>query len=296
MEMTSKSILTERCPACGKSSARSHSRMTDYPGHPCWVACGECLTEFLVPQPDDARLSEIYGPEYYEAWEWETSTAVRSCKARTFLRALRLVEPESHSRLLDVGCARGELASVAVDLGLEVAGVDLNAEAIRRAQEDVPTATFFCGQLHTSLVGSNWDVVTMFDFIEHVRDPGEILRQAASVLAMTGKLLISTPSVGSIVHRLTGRLWPQYREEHLVLFSELGMRNALETAGLTVETIMATTKYCTPAYLLGQMACYAPPIVAKIARRSDRLLRYGVAHFPLPLRFGEMTIVATAAS
>jgi hypothetical protein len=128
-----------------------------------------------------------------------------------------------------------------------------------------------------------------------VRDPLETLRRAAQVLAPGGTLLVSTPRVASVTHRLTGSRWPQYREEHLVLFSEEGFRGALAKAGFRVERLVATTKYCTGAYLVGQMAAYAPPAAQRLAHSARPVLRLGLMHRMLPLRFGEMTVLATLA-
>jgi SAM-dependent methyltransferase len=245
-----------------------------------------------VDQPDVGRLAEIYNQSYYEAWEWERRGVVQAAKARTMLQALRVTEPRPGARLLDVGCAQGEFAAAALALGLRVSGVDLNPDAVRRARERVPQATFYCGELQPQVVGSNWDMITMFDLIEHVRDPIGTLRQAASVLAPTGRLVIATPATDSMVHRLCGRFWPQYREEHLVLFSSLGMQEALSAAGFEVEVITPRTKYTTGAYLLGQLAAYSPPGLQRITRLLRWALHMPPMHWLLPLRFGEMTIVA----
>lgn len=279
------------CPACGIDVGMGAVRIAY--GASRYRSCGACHSEFLAPQPDDVRLAAIYGPDYFQAWHWEDAHVVRDMKAHTFLRALRLLQPAAGSRLLDVGCAQGELAEMAVSLGLRVTGVDLNGAAIETARTRVPGAEFICGELDPSVVGAGWDVVTMFDFIEHVRSPVSTLAAASRVLAAEGSMLISTPRVGSATHRLTRRLWPQYREEHLVLFSLAGMRSALNQAGMRIVRVVPTTKYVSFAYLLGQAAAYGPAPTRPAARRARVLLKAGPAHILLPLRFGEMTVVAT---
>ena len=287
-------MTSGRCPACGRGGT-SHLRPTTYPEGPAWYRCAACASEYLFPQPCDERLAEIYGPAYYEAWEWEARDVVQASKERTFLRALALGGPPGGARLLDVGCAQGELAATAVRAGYTVAGVDLNPEAIARARQRVPEATFHAGELDPDVVGTGFDIVTMFDFIEHVRDPLATLARAARVLAAGGTLLVSTPRVASLAHRLSGGHWPQYREEHLVLFSEEGFRGALAKAGFRVERLVPTTKYLTGAYLVGQMAAYAPPAAQRLAQRARPALRLGLMHRMLPLRFGEMTVLSTLA-
>jgi SAM-dependent methyltransferase len=245
-----------------------------------------------VPQPGDARLEEIYGTSYYEPWQWEDKEVVQDFKARTFLHALRRAVPTAGDRLLDVGCAQGELAATASGLGLDVLGVDINADAIQRARERVPQARFACGEIEADVVGTDWDIVTMFDFIEHVRRPTETLSRAGAVMRQGGRLLVSTPRTGSLSHLLSGRYWPQYREEHLVLFSETGLRWALADAGFSVESVVPTTKYTTGAYLLGQVWGYTSPAGRRLAEHASRALRLRPLHAQLPMRFGEMTVLA----
>lgn len=284
--------MIQECPVCGLGLAALTGRPAYGPSR--LVKCPECRSEFLSPQPDDARLGAIYGPAYYEPWHWERAAVVRAMKARTFLRALALLTLPAGSRVLDVGCAQGELAEVGVSLGMQVTGLDLNSKAIEVARARVPQASFLCGELSPERVGAGWDLVTMFDFIEHVRAPVGTLAAAAAILAPHGRLLISTPRVGSGFHHVAGRAWPQYREEHLVLFSLEGMRVALARAGMNVVRVAPTTKYVSIAYLLGQASAFAPEPLRPLAQRSRRLVSAGPAHRVLPFRFGEMTVVASA--
>ena len=174
-----------------------------------------------------------------------------------------------------------------------VAGLDLNPQAIAVAEEHVPEATFYCGELVPDVVGPGWDIITMFDFIEHVRTPVETLTAARCVLAPTGQVLISTPRVDSVAHRVLGAHWPQYREEHLVLFSYAGLENALRRAGLEPVSVVPTVKYCTLAYLWGP-AAYSGNTIKHVARDTTAAA-LPPAHWDLPLRFGEMTVTARMA-
>ena len=107
-------------------------------------------------------------------------------KARTFLHGLQRAQPCAGDRLLDVGCAQGELAKAAAGIGLDVLGIDINEDAIERARELVPRASFHCGELDADVVGCNSDIATMFDFIELVRQPRVTLRSAHTVLRVRG--------------------------------------------------------------------------------------------------------------
>jgi len=279
------------CEICGDGKVE-FLRFTSYPDHPNWYRCTNCRSECLRPQPDDLRLSEIYGPEYYEPWTWERPEIVQAAKSHTLIQALSLAAPHPGQRLLDVGCAQGEFAAVASQRGLKVFGVDLNPQAVLTARERVPEGTFWCGEIDAAAAAANFDVITMFDFIEHVRDPIETLRQAASLLDPNGSLLVSTPRAGSVTHRMMGRIWPQYREEHLHLLSLAGLTLALGQASMTVVRFQPTTKYLTGSYLLGQLASYSTPTIEALTKRFRAVNSLTPMHWQVPMRFGEVLVLA----
>lgn len=260
------------------------------------VRCDACGTEFALPQPPDQRLAEIYSAEYYEPWRHASGNALQAMKAMTFAPIIRAIEQTGGRRVLDLGCATGEFLKALDATGRDLFGVDLNPEAIARATEAVPGGHFHCGTLADDPFDTErFDVITMLDFIEHVRDPETELRLACQRLADDGRLIVSTPRMDSAPARVTRRYWPQYREEHLTYFSLSGLSACLQRAGLVITCSFATRKAVTPAYVYGQALAYPLPIVTPIISAAYRLLpvdRLG----PLRLWFGEMTVIAERQS
>jgi 2-polyprenyl-3-methyl-5-hydroxy-6-metoxy-1,4-benzoquinol methylase len=254
--------------------------------------CRACATEYASPQPSDERLSEIYSADYYDAWHLESPDVLRSMKAMTFQPLVDEIERGGAKTVLDVGCAHGEFLRSIDAAGYELFGVDRNATAIAAAAAAVPSAAFHAGTLEDEPFGDQrFDAITMIDFIEHVRDPEAELRHAAARLESGGRLLISTPRTDSAIARVTGRNWPQYREEHLVYFSLPGLSAVLQRAGLVMTRSFATRKAVTPAYVYGQATIHPLPVVTPVAKTMWRILplaRVG----PRRLWFGEMTVVA----
>lgn len=281
------------CQICDEPVRRGRS--TSYPGHPRWFRCVGCGSEALRPQPDDARLAEIYGPAYYQVLTWESPATLKRAKGRTWRRALRAADVRAGQRLLDVGCAHGGFAALAAHWGLDAFGVDLHEEAIAIARRQVPGATFACGEIEAATSWGLFDVITMFDFLEHVRDPSATLRRVASLLADPGQVVILTPRVDSIARQAMGPLWPQYREEHLHLLSLTGIGESLRRAGLRIVHVSSTVKYASSSYLIGHLAYYSPGVVKATVRRVRPITRLRPMHWLWPMRFGEMTVIARRA-
>ena len=280
----------DRCPACRSEVVREvRSSLWDKVG---LSRCESCGSEFLNPQPSDSRLEEIYSPTYYQPWSYESSDVVRATKQLTFEPALAATNLAPGARLLDVGCGTGDLLALASARGLEAYGVDLNELAIERARDTVPDARLHRGVLDDKPFPSvTFDAITMFDFIEHARDPEQEIRAAAARLAPGGRLVISTPRVDSVTRRLTGRSWPQYREEHLTYFSANGIHALMQRVGMVITRLTSTKKVLTPSYLYGQAVNYPVAVVTPLVKATWRFLPVP-KHRPLSLRFGEMTVLA----
>lgn len=278
------------CPGCLGAKA-ALVRASAF-GQSSLFRCTTCGTECLRPQPDDLRLAEIYGPNYYAPWAAEDPEIVDAMKRATFAPLLDACGLCAGTTVLDLGCATGSLLAEVSRRGARGYGIDLNAEAIKAAEQRVPDA-----RLHTGVAadqpfpGVIFDAVVMIDFLEHVRDPESELQLARQRMRPGAKLVISTPRVDSLVRRAAGRRWPQYREEHLTYFSRPGITALLDRCGLVVERIAATRKVLTLAYAYGQALAYPVPVLTqltKVAYRSLPVLR----HRTFGVSLGEMTVVA----
>jgi len=278
---SSRDVLDLGQPKFGPSSVRR-----------CW----DCQSEFLSPQPTDERLNEIYGPSYYAPWGFETAEIVRRSKQLTFERAISFASLPQKAVILELGCGTGDFAEFAIHQGFAYHGLDVNSVAIAEVQERCPKAQLFCGTLEKSpWASTSFQAIVMFDFIEHVRDPGHEISLASQNLAEGGCLIASTPRTDSISRRVLGRLWPQYREEHLTLLSSDGLRRLLERHGFTVEVLVKTKKFVSLNYLNGQLHTFPIPVIGSLLKVIWRLIPLPKAR-PIPLYFGEMTVVARRTS
>jgi 2-polyprenyl-3-methyl-5-hydroxy-6-metoxy-1,4-benzoquinol methylase len=112
-------------------------------------------------------------------------------------RLLASLLPTLSGRLLDCGCGDGGLAIYLQARGWEVRGVEADVELASLAR--VAGVDLVEGDLETAamwqLVGEGYDAVVFSDVLEHLSDPGRVLRSATSVLRPGGGILVSLPSV-----------------------------------------------------------------------------------------------------
>lgn len=279
------------CPAC-RGSAVVLARSSAF--GPCHLMrCTSCGSELLQPQPSDERLAQIYGADYYKPWTVENEETVDSIKRATFTPMIEACGITPGAAVLDVGCATGSFLAEASRRGARAYGIDLNPEAIEQAQQRVPAATLHAGRSSDEpFPGVSFDAIVMIDFLEHVRDPEAELRTVARWMRAGSKLVISTPCAGSMLHRVMGRHWPQYREEHLTYFSRKGIQTLLDRCGLAVERLSPTHKVLTLAYAYGQAVAYPVPVMTQLTKLAYRAVP-PLRHRPIRIGLGEMTVVAS---
>jgi SAM-dependent methyltransferase len=182
--------------------------------------------------------------------------------------------------------------------GFECYGIERNPTAAERLEEIFGKGHTWTGMFEDAefpalpKVGA-FNVITMCDFIEHVRDPIAVLQKAGSLLAPGGTLIISTPDGGSPSRKLMGNRWLQYKEEHLNYFSRESMKLALGQAGLKLDHIIPATKYLSLSYLQTQFSAYSPKPAGTLLKCIRPFITKSAWHAPRPFSFGELCAVAS---
>lgn len=157
----------------------------------------------------------------------------------------------SHKRVLDVGCASGYFARALAEHGCTVSGVDADADAAEQARPAL--AELVVGDLEqldlvAELGKGRFDVVVFGDVLEHLRDPLPVLRQARTLLAPGGYVVISIPNVahGAVrLQLLQGRF--DYRptglldSTHIRFFTRDNLEALLHDAGFAATDFLRTT-------------------------------------------------------
>src|SRR5262249_53998185 len=96
-----------------------------------------------------------------------------------------------------------------------------------------PRLRAFAGSLpHPQLLGDTFDVITMWQSLEHVHAPLDVLREAHRLLAPAGKLIVAVPNIDSLAFRWFGQAWYGLDlPRHLIHFSPWTLRLMLHRAG-----------------------------------------------------------------
>ena len=129
---------------------------------------------------------------------------------------LKHKKPQS---LLDVGCGVGIFLQKVKDIGWNAIGVDMSKAAVQYARSRGLDVRL--GKIEElKFKPRSFDVITLFQTIEHIEDPIRILKKIYSLLRRGGILILTTPSEESFMARVLGKFWFGYRNiEHLYFFN-----------------------------------------------------------------------------
>ncbi len=221
------------CILCGCAEAENW-RIAD--GHPL-VRCRTCGLTLVHPQPTDLEREGQYkvndtAPAYY--------AATARLDGPTFHHRMHMIEKFSpKGRMLDIGCNIGMLMDVAAQRGWQVAGIEPNQVAVQHAQKrGLNVVQGFLSATQADALKNSFDLVNMFDVIEHFNDPAEAVRLTGRMLKPGGFFSLSTPNLRSWI----ARCFQVKPLEHLFYFDAGTLTLLLEQNGFKVEWIKKTTR------------------------------------------------------
>ena len=230
-----------RCVVCGNADPQF---MFQKDGH-AMVACRACGTVYVGEDPAAIDFDALYGESYYTGGsdavfaDYVGQEAARRAQARRKLLALRHLPPRvaSGGRLLDVGCAAGFFLAEARRF-YEVQGVELSTWSSAYARDRLGLPVFTGTLQDAQLPADHFEVVTLWDVIEHVPEPVPLLAEAARVLKPGGRLVLTTGDWGSAYARSKGADWHLMTPPwHLTMFSRATMQLAAQKAGLKTVAV-----------------------------------------------------------
>jgi len=264
------------------------------------AVCKACRLARLEHVPEQAEVYERYrGPGYFRFWgtgPWEETEKQKRVSARWLLARLERIRKGKRGRLLEVGCASGELLVEARDRGWEVRGIELCRPMVERANARLGDGTVTeapFGDTHVA-VGSV-DSLVFNDVIEHLPDLSSALATSRSVLAPGGTLCIGTPDLGSLSARLMGKRWPHYKAEHLHYLSRRSLAAYLERAGFSVQWSGNLWKGLSIAYASEHFRVYGSSRSLSLLGATLGGLPDRIRHVPIPVLTGNLLMLAGVA-
>ncbi len=255
-----------------------------YGVHPPIVRCKQCGMVYANPRWDASLVNESYS-----VVEDHTYVEEREGRVLTFGRNLQPFETmvaatSDTRRLLDVGCHIGVMVELAQERGWEAWGVEPSTWASEQARSR--GLHVLTGTLNDAGVPDNYfDVVTLWDVVEHLTDPAAEMRNVHRVLKPGGIFAIHTIDIESAFAKFMGARWPWLMEMHLYYFSPRTLGKMLTQNGYQVISSSAQGRFLRLGYFITRLEPYSKLLYRALNAIVTKMNWGGVA---IPVNFGDL--------
>jgi len=220
--------VATKCPLCAIKPAH---KIFDKGG----ISYYRCLTcNFVFSQaernPNFTSTIDDYQPSYLQYLDISIEDDRNHAALLKWIKRFHSVEGK---QLLDVGAGSGKLVRFLRTNGVDAHGIEPAAPLFAKflASESWFSQKTIEEFENVSTRGA-LDIVLACDVIEHVDRPDILLQKASNLLRHGGLLLVSTPDVGSIFARLSGKRWHYYNEYHLSYLTRTSIGQLAKKVGL----------------------------------------------------------------
>ena len=203
------------------------------------VFCRDCGMCFTNPRPVATDIGQFY-PQNYQPHQPTTRKHHWRKRYPDMPRWLtykhQAVLPQGQGRLLDFGCGGGLFLEQMQAVGWKVTGVDVSASVVEHLRTEKQIEAYSGSLPHVQLQGRQFDVITMWQVLEHLHEPREVLTAARELLAPEGKLIVAVPNIDSLPFRWFGKHWYGLDlPRHLLHFTPQTLRAMLEQCGFELQ-------------------------------------------------------------
>lgn len=290
-----QSLRYVHCNLCGaddNTRLHSDSRL-------CLVRCRRCGLVYVTPRLTEDVIRSLYEEDYFVTGNgarrgYRNYIADQEYFLQTFRKRMRWLERygEPGGRLLDVGCAAGFFMQVGREHGWEVYGVEPAGCMVDFAHSRLDLEVFEGTLQEAAFRTGFFDVVTLWDVLEHLTDPRQELLEINRVLRPEGLLVLETQNIASWAPRVLGKRWLHYGNDlHLFHFAPQTITRLLADTGFRVLkiTTAAAGKVCSLQFVADKVQ----RLSGTASRAATALLKHwpGLARHSLYINLGDEMIV-----
>lgn len=220
-----QAFLASTTPVCPVSRSLDTRHLCKVDGFDVW-RCAESATDFVWPMPDDKTLKAMYDREAwfeggerggYQDYDLQTEPSLH---AMTELLE-RFTAGENDLNVLDVGCGYGNHLQLAANKGWKCFGIEPSDHARSIAQQRHGSSMTVVETVE-DLFPVRFDLIVMFEVIEHLQDPYALLFTlfGRGAIGPDTLVVISTPNARSNDAVTNPGAWAyRHPPSHLVFYS-----------------------------------------------------------------------------
>ena len=250
------------------------------------VECSKCGLIYINPRLRKDIILDAYS-------KGEDKVFISQAKARelTFKKCLNKIEefyPQA-GKILDIGTAGGSFLYAAKQSGWEVYGCEPNRWLCEWGRRNYGIEIKPGDLFQQNYQQDFFDVVTLWDVLEHTHNPKEVLKECHRILKKNGLLVVNYPDIGSWIARIMGRKWVFLLSVHLYYFTPKTINLLLKSSGFSILKIKPHFQQLTLKYIFSRSKAHSG-IIGSMGENISELL--GLGNLNVPYWIGQTLVIA----
>lgn len=236
--------------------------------HGTILKCQKCDIIYV-----DEKISQEKVSTFYEVAEDPLYFEEQGAREKTFKRYLSEIHKlgVKGGKLLDVGTNTGLFVKIAHDSGWNALGIEPNKWGARYAKENYRINLVNKPFENGVFEPKSFDVITMWDVIEHFTDPVVKMELIYKLLKPGGMFAFSTVDPESLLAKIMGTRWSWYMEMHKVFLTKPAARTYLEKIGFDKAYFYPHFRYLSLGYLSSRLLAVNPLLAGFSKKIVDTL-------------------------
>lgn len=226
-----------KCPVCDQNKWLKHLDEL--------VKCQRCGFIRAQDKYFNIEPAKFYGQSYFSSGYGDYTKEQASLEKNFQDRINRIRKFKDKGKLLEIGCAHGYFLRIAQKY-FQCYGIDLNPKVTEVTKRNTK-AKIYTGDFLAKKIPKNYfDIVCMFDTLEHLKYPDKYLKKIRKVLKSNGLIVIETGDIGSLIARIQGKSWRLIMlPDHLQYFSNSTLIQLLTNSGFELKLVNMVGFYRT---------------------------------------------------
>jgi len=211
--------------------------------------CDNCRLIFSEHKKNvRTNYSNVVDEDYLKSKEARIKTAERD------LAEIEKIK-RNKGKILDIGCGAGFFLKAAKDKGWYEFGVELSKWAYNYCKKE--GLNVYNTSIEDAKFPKNFfDVITLWDVIEHIENPTVLLENVNALLKKDGILVLNTPDIGSLSAKIMGKNWLNLMAMHIFYFDRKTIKLILNKTGFDIIKIKSYSRIILPKYAINWIKNY----------------------------------------
>jgi len=168
-----------------------------------------------------------------------------------------LAKHRTGGSLLDVGCGVGAFVRAASLAGFQAQGIELSAQAVEFGRRAWGITVRHGDVLEERYPAGSFDVVTLWQVLEHLAQPIATLQRIHQLLRDGGLLILAVPNFASIQSRVFRSRWYHLEvPRHLFHYTPTSLRSIVHAQGFRVLQLHYHSREHNWAGILGSICTF----------------------------------------